>query len=131
MLTCSSCEKHVLASDAACPHCGAGVGKAGVLRTTAAVALLGLALTGCNGGGAALYGVPDTDDTADSGDDTAGDTCISDLYGVPDTGDVDADGDGYTVADGDCDDTNADIHPGATETPGDGVDSNCDGNDDT
>jgi hypothetical protein len=56
------------------------------------------------------------------------------MYGAgdtADTGDVDADGDGYTVADGDCDDTNADIHPGATETPGDGVDSNCDGNDDT
>ena len=41
----------------------------------------------------------------------------------------DADGDGY--ADDDCDDANSDRHPNATETPGDGVDSNCDGNDDT
>jgi hypothetical protein len=80
MLTCSSCEKHVLASDAACPHCGAGIGGGSVLRTTAAVALLGLALVGCNGRGEMMYGVPDsgdsadTADTADSGDDTGDDT---------------------------------------------------------
>ena len=143
MLSCSSCHRHVLVSSLECPHCGSALpGRSGA-RTTATAALLGLALVGCPtpGGGdtgvIALYGVPDTGDSADtadtgdSGDDTAGDTCISDLYGVPDTGDVDADGDGYTVADGDCDDTNADIHPGATETPGDGVDSNCNGDDDT
>jgi hypothetical protein len=76
MLTCSACEKHVLASDAACIHCGAVIGGGSVLRTTAAVALLGLALVGCNGNSVALYGVPDTGDTADtadtadSGDDT-------------------------------------------------------------
>jgi hypothetical protein len=51
-------------------------------------------------------------------------------YGIAQTGLEDSDGDGYTVGD-DCDDENAAIHPGATETPGDGVDSNCDGEDDT
>lgn len=32
---------------------------------------------------------------------------------------------------GDCNDGNASVYPGATETPGDGVDSNCNGNDGT
>lgn len=56
-------------------------------------------------------------------------------YGVAETGmfdtggDVDADG--YTRSDGDCDDHDAAVYPGATETIGDGVDSNCDGEDDT
>ncbi len=43
--------------------------------------------------------------------------------------DVDGDGDGYTPCDGDCDDDDDDVHPDALETPGDGVDSNCDGSD--
>ncbi len=41
----------------------------------------------------------------------------------------DADNDGYSPCDGDCDDDNDDVHPDAEETPGDGVDSNCDGDD--
>jgi hypothetical protein len=55
------------------------------------------------------------------------------LYGadIVDTAYMDFDGDGYSPADGDCDDDNADVNPGADETPGDGVDSNCDGEDDT
>jgi len=56
---------------------------------------------------------------------------IAAAYGVPET---DADLDGYNdqnFGGDDCDDTNANIHPGAAETPGDGVDSNCDGQDDT
>jgi hypothetical protein len=51
---------------------------------------------------------------------------------------VDNDGDGYAVCAGnctlpsdkmcgDCDDSNPDIHPGATENCGDGIDKNCDG----
>ncbi len=38
----------------------------------------------------------------------------------------DGDGDGYTVEQGDCDDTNADIHPTAVETKN-GKDDDCDG----
>ncbi|MFH1468570.1 MAG: putative metal-binding motif-containing protein [Pseudomonadota bacterium] len=34
---------------------------------------------------------------------------------------------GYTTDASDCDDSSASIHPGATETVGDGVDYNCDG----
>ena len=38
----------------------------------------------------------------------------------------DADGDGYTTAQGDCDDGDAGVHPGAEEVWYDGVDQNCD-----
>lgn len=51
---------------------------------------------------------------------------------------VDRDGDGFFVcAEGegtlprekDCDDANPQVFPGAPETPGDGLDQNCDGSD--
>ena len=76
------------------------------------------------------FGVPDTGEPQP--DYGVPDTGVQPEYGVPDTGMfTDYDGDGYSEADGDCDDDNASIHPGAEETPGDGIDSNCDGNDDT
>jgi hypothetical protein len=40
---------------------------------------------------------------------------------------VDNDHDGFTVAQGDCDDTNPLIHPGMPEICGDGFDNDCDG----
>ena len=40
--------------------------------------------------------------------------------------DIDDDGDGYTENQGDCDDSNAQINPGATELE-DGIDNDCDG----
>ena len=39
----------------------------------------------------------------------------------------DVDGDGITVEDGDCDDTNPNISPSATDLVGDEIDQNCDG----
>jgi hypothetical protein len=40
---------------------------------------------------------------------------------------VDHDGDGYSIAQGDCDDTNPMVHPGMKEICGDGLDNDCDG----
>ncbi len=55
---------------------------------------------------------------------------LSDDYAIrfePPGSCVDDDGDGWTQCDGDCDDADAAIHPGAAETCDDGIDSNCDG----
>ena len=41
----------------------------------------------------------------------------------------DNDGDGYTTAEGDCDDTDATVFPGALEIPNDGIDQDCNGSD--
>lgn len=103
MKTCATCQSPLLASMASCPHCRS------VARSAApslpALAALMLGLSACDGG--------DNNDQA--------------LYGVAV---VDADGDGYDSSE-DCDDSDADVNPGATETPADTVDSNCDGEDDT
>jgi len=41
---------------------------------------------------------------------------------------IDHDLDGFSAKQGDCDDTNAAVHPGATEIAGNAIDDNCDGN---
>jgi MFS family permease len=44
---------------------------------------------------------------------------------------TDRDGDGYSAlfGGGDCDDTRADVYPGAEDIPGDGIDQDCEGGD--
>ena len=44
---------------------------------------------------------------------------------------IDGDGDGLSPAEGDCDDEDPEVHPGADDSVGDGVDNNCDGVDGT
>ena len=41
----------------------------------------------------------------------------------------DADNDGYTVVQGDCNDNDASVYPGAAEICGDGIDQDCNGKD--
>ena len=77
----------------------------------------------------ALVGCPtDDDDTGPSDDDVTTD----DDTAMPDDDSawpVDADGDGWSVKDGDCDDGDAGVYPGAEEVPYDGIDQDCAGGD--
>jgi hypothetical protein len=50
--------------------------------------------------------------------------------GSPPTAGTDADGDGFTAAQGDCNDALASVGPTAREVPGNGSDENCDGRSD-
>ena len=114
MNPCPSCACHVMASACSCAHCGVKLKTCSAVSYTTAAALLGLtAVSGCFKIAQPEYGVAipmDTSSWQDSG--------------------LDEDGDGWTTPE-DCDDDDADVHPEATETPGDGVDRDCDGADDT
>ena len=74
------------------------------------------------------FGAPEACDLIDSDcDGSLVDGLFSDDDGdgIPDCVDTDSDGDGYSVPD-DCDDSDASIRPGATESC-DGEDTDCDG----
>ena len=105
-----------------------------------------LALTACGGGESNVVTDADRDGYADGAGDCddynntvhagapeiAGDGVDQDCDGEdtpaePAPPPDDRDADGYTLTAGDCDDFNDTIHPGARERSGDGLDSNCDG----
>jgi len=78
----------------------------------------------------------DCDGTADEDDASDADTWYADAdgdgYGDPDsTTTACSEPSGHTSDDSDCDDTEATAYPGSTETetPGDGIDQDCDGQD--
>jgi len=107
---CPSCAQMVFTHTCTCPHCG----QTKVCRTSglpAAGLLLGLTLAavGCSDKGTADYSAVATTDR-----DTE-----------------DRDDDGYSEDDGDCDDTDPEVNPGAEEIVGDDKDSNCNGDPDT
>ncbi len=86
-----------------------------------------LASVDCNDHDASVH--PGADDPAGDGIDS---NCDQEdgiaRDSARDTGPVDADGDG-SLASVDCNDEDATVHPGATDTPGDGIDQDCDGHD--
>ena len=63
---------------------------------------------------------------ADDADCARGEICSMNVC-IPANGDcIDNDGDGFCIEDGDCDDNNPDVGPGAVEVR-DGLDNDCDG----
>ena len=70
--------------------------------------------------------LPDPEDTGDSGDDPEDSGTDSGDSGDTDDEPEDLDGDGFTVDQGDCDDDDPDVNPGADEIPYDGKDNDCD-----
>jgi len=114
---CTACNHHYVASESSCPHCSKKSFRP-VQKASWAV-LLGLSLTAC--------GETEKDTATDDTSTSVVEPEMSALYGVPN---VDNDGDGYEM-DVDCNDDDPDIHPDAEEIPGDGIDSNCNNDDDT
>jgi hypothetical protein len=111
--------------------CGSGtITTPGIITTpdtTPTPDINGTTETACN------VGTDNTVDCCANGTDDDGDgltDCVdNDCTGIsncPGT-DVDSDGDGFTAANGDCNDSNAAVHPGAIEIPDNTLDDDCNG----
>ncbi len=75
----------------------------------------------CNDSNAAIH--PGQADLCDSLDNDCNGTIDEGVFNC-NTGDIDIDGDGYTPGNGDCDDTDRNVYPGASRIC-DGKDSDC------
>ncbi len=88
-------------------------------------ALLAMGALACDSEGGGVEGY-----TCGEGTHVEGGECVPDTGCPSDTGTAadceDMDGDGWPRDDGDCDDGNASVHPGASEVC-DGLDNDCDG----
>lgn len=73
----------------------------------------------CNDDNPAIY--PGAEETCNGIDDNCDGSLLE--------GEEDKDSDGHLVCEGDCDDTDDQIHPGSEDLCGDGIDSDCDGED--
>jgi hypothetical protein len=61
------------------------------------------------------------------GPDSGGSLPVSSEGGCPYADGTDHDGDGFSFAEGDCNDCDPNSNPGALDTPKDGIDEDCDG----
>ena len=110
LIPCRSCGCHAKTGETACPHCGARLrDESGRIPRTKVALLMGLTAAAFTGAACGSDEPP-----------------VQALYGVAIT---DKDGDGYLGDD--CDNDDANIHPGALEKVGDGIDSNCNDKDDS
>ena len=110
LLSCPSCQSFVPPLTSICPNCSARAPVNPLVRAALAVGVgsaLSVTLMAC-------YGLPPCETSNDNDGDGVG---SADANGTCAAGELD------------CNDDDADIHPGADDLTVDGVDQNCDGTD--
>jgi hypothetical protein len=110
-------------------HDAAGHAGGAVLAAVPPAAIEGLATTqggDCDDTDATIH--PGQVEVVGNGvDDDCDGLADEDVDNNPSTDNSDADADGFTIAQGDCNDHKSSVHPGAAEIVGDLFDNDCDG----
>ncbi len=125
---CLRCRGPMPAKLSGCPHCGAE--QRSVKRFRDAMRLLGgvsvsMTLTACYG---SAVGTPTWDPNGGSGGTNSGPTYPTCDELAPSLQTPDTDKDGYCGL-SDCNENDPATNAAATDTPGDGIDQNCNGQD--